>query len=79
MIKCFFGVPGCGKSTTLVKEFTKLKKHYDHVYTINISIKGCTRITKDILENYQINNTNKTNKNLTNQHILNKIKLNKIN
>ena len=38
MIKCFFGVPGCGKSTTLVKEFTKLKKHYDHVYTINISI-----------------------------------------
>ena len=46
MIKCFFGVPGCGKSTTLVKEFTKLKKHYDHVYTINISIKGATRITK---------------------------------
>ena len=57
MIKCFFGVPGCGKSTTLVKEFTKLKKHYDHVFTINISIKGATRITKDVLENFQISNS----------------------
>ena len=57
MIKCFFGVPGCGKSTTLVKEFKKLHKHYDNVYTINISIKGATRITKDILEKYQINNS----------------------
>ena len=57
MIKCFFGVPGCGKSTTLVHEFKKYGKRYDHVYTINLSIKGCTRITKDILENYQINNS----------------------
>ena len=65
MIKCFFGVPGCGKSTTLVKEFTKLKKHYDHVYTINISIKGATRIT-NTTSTSQFNNTNKTNKNLRN-------------
>lgn len=57
MIKCFFGVPGCGKSTTLVHEYKKYGKHYDHVYTLNISIKGCIRITKQDLETYQFSNS----------------------
>lgn len=57
MIKCYFGVPGVGKSTILVKEFKKNKKRYDHIYTINIDIKGAKGITKDDLEVYKFNNS----------------------
>lgn len=53
MIKAYFGVPGCGKSTTLVKEYRKNRRKYKHIYTINIDIKGCKRISKDDLESYK--------------------------
>lgn len=58
MIKGYFGVPGCGKTTNLVKiarkEQKRIKKRYKNIYTINVDIKGCKRITKDILEKYLI-------------------------
>lgn len=57
MIKAYFGVPGCGKSTTLVKEYRKNRKKYDHIYTLNIDIKGCRRITKEDLEQYKFTNS----------------------
>lgn len=57
MIKCYFGVPGVGKSTVLVKEYLKLRKHYDHVYTINLQIKDVPLISKEDLETYKFNNT----------------------
>ena len=53
MIKAYFGVPGCGKSTTLVREYRKNRKKYKNIYTINIDIKGCKRITREDLENYK--------------------------
>lgn len=56
MITCFFGVPGVGKSTTLVKMYKKLRKKYNNVYTINIDIKGCKKITKQDFERYRFNN-----------------------
>ena len=57
MIVGLFGVPRCGKTTTLVqlgiKELKrKLKKRYDHIYSINVSIKGIQRITKQDFESY---------------------------
>lgn len=57
MIKCYFGVPGCGKSTILVKEYKKNKKKYDHIYSINIEIKGVEKIDKLDLERYKFKNT----------------------
>lgn len=61
MIKGYFGVPGCGKTTNLVKiamkEQRRIKKRYEHIYTINVDIKGCKRITKDILEKYIVENS----------------------
>ena len=57
MIKAYFGVPGCGKSTTLVKEYRKNRKKYEHVYTINIDIKGCKRIERKDLEEYKFTNS----------------------
>lgn len=54
MIKCYFGVPGAGKSTILVKEFKKNRKKYKNIYTINIDIKGAERINKDVLEKYRV-------------------------
>lgn len=57
MIKCYFGVPGCGKSTILVKEYKKNKRRYDHFYTINLQIKGVEMITKEDLEKYKFKNT----------------------
>lgn len=57
MIKCYFGVPGCGKSTILVKEYIKNKRKYDHIYTINLVIKGVKKITKEDLELYLFRNT----------------------
>lgn len=57
MIKCYFGVPGVGKSTILVREYKKNRKYYDHIYTINIKIKGIEMITKEDLEKYKFKNT----------------------
>lgn len=57
MIKCYFGVPGCGKSTILVREYKKNRRRYDHIYTINIQIKGVPMITKDDLEKYKFTNS----------------------
>ena len=57
MIKAYFGVPGCGKSTTLVKEYKKNRKKYDYIYTINLKIKDVPMITKEDLEKYKFKNT----------------------
>lgn len=57
MIKCYFGVPGCGKSTILVREYKKNKKKYDHIYSINIQIKGVEQISKEDLEKYKFVNS----------------------
>ena len=57
MIKAYFGVPGCGKSTTLVKEYKKNKRKYDFIYTINLKIKGVPMITKEDLEKFKFKNT----------------------
>lgn len=57
MIKAYFGVPGCGKSTTLVKEYRKNRKKYKNIYTLNIDIKGCKRIKKEDLEKYKFTNS----------------------
>lgn len=57
MIKCYFGVPGCGKSTILVKEYRKNRKHYKNIYTINITIKGIERIEREYLEKYRFENS----------------------
>ena len=57
MIKCYFGVPGVGKSTILVREYKKNRKRYEHIYTINLSIVGVERITKEDLEKYKFRNS----------------------
>lgn len=57
MIKCYFGVPGCGKSTILVREWKKNKRKYKHVYTINLEIKGVEKITKEDFQNYRFEDT----------------------
>lgn len=57
MIKAYFGVPGCGKSTILVREYKKNKRRYDHIYTINIQIRGVQMISKEDLEKYKFKNT----------------------
>lgn len=57
MIKAYFGVPGTGKSTILVWEYKKNKRRYDHIYTINIQIRGVPMISKEDLEKYKFKNT----------------------
>ena len=58
MIKGYFGVPGCGKTTTLVKtaikEQRRLKKRYKNIYTINFRCSGCTEITWEDLAIYKM-------------------------
>lgn len=61
MIKCYFGVPGCGKTTQLTKIAIKeLKKRalgrskYKNIYTINFQCSGCIHITWDDLAKYKI-------------------------
>ena len=56
MIKAYFGVPGCGKSTTLVKEYRKNRKKYDNIYSVNIEIKGVKQITKEDVRKYRFKN-----------------------
>ncbi len=57
MIKAYFGVPGVGKSTILAKEYKKNKRRYDHIYTINLQLRGVEMITKEDLEKYKFKNT----------------------
>lgn len=61
MIVGYFGVPGCGKSTLLtkiaIKEQRKIRKRYDHIYTINLEISGTEHITFKDLEEYKIKNS----------------------
>lgn len=57
MIKCYFGTPGCGKTSLLARAYKKNKKKYDRVYTINCDIKGCKKIDKTITEEYKMYNT----------------------
>lgn len=61
MIRGYFGVPGCGKTTRLVKtglkEVKRLKKRYDNVYTINFRCSGCIEISWDDLANYKFYNS----------------------
>jgi zona occludens toxin (predicted ATPase) len=54
MIKCYFGVPGCGKTTMLARAYKKQHKKYDKVYTINCDIKGAKRIDKLVIEKYKM-------------------------
>ena len=56
MIKGYFGVPGCGKSTTLVKEYRKNKKKYENIYSVNIKIDGVKEITKEDVRKYRFKN-----------------------
>lgn len=59
MIKGYFGVPGCGKTTKLVQiaRKRKNKKRYDYIYTINVDVKGCERITPEELKKYRFKNS----------------------
>ena len=56
MIKGYFGVPGCGKSTILVKEYRKNRRKYKYFYTVNIDIKGCKKIEKEDIRKYKFEN-----------------------
>lgn len=57
MIKCYFGVPGCGKTTNLVKiaikEQKRIKKRYKEIYTINFECTGCIPIKYEDLGKYK--------------------------
>lgn len=57
MIKCYFGVPGVGKSTILCKEYKKNRNKYDHIYTVNVQIEGVEMISMHDLEKYKFKNT----------------------
>lgn len=58
MIIGYFGVPGCGKTTTLVKKAIKeqkrIKKRYKNIYTINFKCSGCIEIQWEDLEKYKM-------------------------
>lgn len=60
MLTCYFGVPGCGKTTLLtkfaVRELRRIRKgksKYLHVYT-NFSCKGCERIDFNDLATFKV-------------------------
>lgn len=57
MITCYFGVPGCGKSTKLVQYYKKHKKKYKSIYSINLDIKGVTSISFDDLGKYSFHDS----------------------
>lgn len=61
MIKGYFGVPGSGKTTiltrTAIKELRRIKKRYDHIYTINFKCSGCTEIEWEDLAIYKMYNS----------------------
>ena len=60
MVSCFFGVPGCGKSTLgaffAIKELKRIKKgksKYKHIYT-NFYVEGTEFIEFDVLKTHKI-------------------------
>lgn len=61
MIKGYFGVPGCGKTTSLVKtalkEQKRLIKRYKNIYTINVQVSGCIPIQFEDLKKYKFENS----------------------
>lgn len=64
MISCYFGVPGCGKTTQLTKiAINELKRklfhrsHYDNIYTINFTCSGCIPIKFEDLKTYKFYNS----------------------
>lgn len=57
MIKCYFGVPGVGKSTILAREYKKNRRRYDHIYTVNLKLEGVEEISMHDLEKYKFKNT----------------------
>lgn len=58
MIRGYFGVPGCGKTTMLVKKAIKeqmrIKKRYKNIYTINFTCAGCKEIKWEDLAKYKM-------------------------
>lgn len=63
MITCYFGVPGCGKTTILTKraqkELKKIKKgksKYSHVLT-NFECNGCEKVSFEDLGKFKIENS----------------------
>lgn len=64
MLTCYFGVPGCGKTTLLTKiatkELKRIKKgksKYKNVATINFECPGCSFIHFDDLKRYKMYET----------------------
>lgn len=61
MIKGYFGVPGSGKTTNLVKiaikEQKRLIERYDRILTINCKIAGCEEIQWEDLAKYKMYNS----------------------
>lgn len=57
MIKIFFGLPGCGKTTLMTKfalKFTK-GKHYNNVYgNVQLAVPGYTYISNDCIGKYEL-------------------------
>lgn len=60
MLTCYFGVPGCGKTSLLtkfaIKELKKIKNgksRYNNVYT-NFYCEGCTQINYDDLKKFKL-------------------------
>lgn len=63
MITCYFGVPGCGKTTLLtkiaqkeLKRIRKGKSSYEHVVT-NFYCAGCESVSFDDLSHFKICNS----------------------
>lgn len=59
MIRGYFGVPGCGKTSLASKiAITELlKNHYDEILTINFQCSGCIPVTYDVLKDYKFKKT----------------------
>lgn len=61
MIKGYFGVPGVGKTTILIKEYLKAKnkliQRYDNIYSVNVDIDGVEKITKEQFEKEKFTNS----------------------
>ena len=62
MVIGYFGVPGCGKTTTGVaigiKELKKrIRKRYENIYSVNVDIEGIKRITKEDFRKYRFTNS----------------------
>ena len=57
MISMFFGVPGVGKTTLLVKIAIDSVKKYQHIYSnVRLKVPGVTYITDDCIGTYELEN-----------------------